>query len=218
MEHGRVSGMYCDLNTGTKASGGALSPRELCFRALGCGIGILGITDRGVIPDPQEIAQLNAQFPMLRIIPGCEFETQVVFESGRQVSVYLVGLFLEPDERLNRLCHCPGKLQDTVEEIRRAEGMAVLADPFRYGLSKYEMDELLRELHLYAGAIGGLEAYHAGYDANEHTWLSWLATKHGLYRSAASGFRDDEDSLDNHFPVQVALDIEERRRKIYNRS
>jgi len=78
-----------DLHTHTRASDGALTPRELVRKAAGHGVRVLAITDHDSTEGLAEAGEEAARHPGLTLVPGLEINCNV---EGAEIHVlgYLV--------------------------------------------------------------------------------------------------------------------------------
>jgi predicted metal-dependent phosphoesterase TrpH len=79
-------------------------------------------------------------------------------------------------------------VQEAIDTIRAAGGIAVLAHAHRYKLSSGQLDALCAAFR--AGGGEGLEVGLAGLSPNDYARLARLARKHGLAGSVASDFHE----------------------------
>lgn len=79
-------------------------------------------------------------------------------------------------------------LDDVVAAITMANGIAVLAHPGRYPLSKSKLDTLVKDFHQAGGEA--LETNYGNVDPDEQKRLQDLAIHHKLYMSQGSDFHD----------------------------
>ncbi len=85
---------YIDLHTHTNVSDGCFAPAELVGRARAAGIGTLAITDHNALAD---LDALQAEFPDMRLIRGCEFSCRYREEAGKAWELHVVGLGFDPE-------------------------------------------------------------------------------------------------------------------------
>lgn len=89
--------MNVDLHCHTRASDGALTPREVVVAAAAAGVDTLAITDHDCVDG---VAEATAAAGQVRVIPGIEFSTH--FGGG---GVHVVGLDVDPgDAGLTAAC------------------------------------------------------------------------------------------------------------------
>ena len=88
---------HADLHTHTIHSDGEYTPAHLGLMALQSGIRYLAYTDHNYSYSPAELSDLRLQFPMLRILRGCEFSCFYRTADGRRVEIHIVGLNFDPD-------------------------------------------------------------------------------------------------------------------------
>lgn len=105
-----------------------------------------------------------------------------------------------------RRAYVPNKLryvslEEAVEAILDAGGVAVLAHLNYYLLSDAENDALLRRFKNLTGGKGAMEVYYSIYTQALRLVLQALARKHGLMCSAASDYHgySENDTLVQHF-------------------
>ena len=91
---------HADLHTHTIHSDGEYTPAHLGLMALQSGIRYLAYTDHNYSYSPAELSDLRLQFPMLRILRGCEFSCFYRTADQRRVEIHIVG----PTARSFRLC------------------------------------------------------------------------------------------------------------------
>lgn len=92
-------------------------------------------------------------------------------------------------------------LDECVDAIRCAGGVAVLAHLFYYRLDEETNRVLLRQFKSLAGEDGGMETSYARYDEEQRAYLRRLADENRLLHSAGSDFhaKDNAETLDCHF-------------------
>ena len=88
---------HADLHTHTIHSDGEYTPAHLGLMALQSGIRYLAYTDHNYNYSPAELSDLRLQFPMLRILRGCEFSCFYRTADQRRVEIHIVGLNFDPD-------------------------------------------------------------------------------------------------------------------------
>lgn len=88
------AGPYIDLHTHSKRSDGKLTAEELLQRAAEAGIGVLALTDHNVTPP--DLAELQAQFPTIRLVRGAEVSCRYVTADGKEVELHVVALCFDP--------------------------------------------------------------------------------------------------------------------------
>ena len=88
---------HADLHTHTIHSDGEYTPAHLGLMALQSGIRYLAYTDHNYSYSPAELSDLRLQFPMLRILRGCEFSCFYRTADQRRVEIHIVGLNFDPD-------------------------------------------------------------------------------------------------------------------------
>ena len=88
---------HADLHTHTIHSDGEYTPAHLGLMALQSGIRYLAYTDHNYNYSPAELNDLRLQFPMLRILRGCEFSCFYRTADQRRVEIHIVGLNFDPD-------------------------------------------------------------------------------------------------------------------------
>lgn len=81
-------------------------------------------------------------------------------------------------------------LDTTIDVIRAAGGLAVLAHPARYRLTRTRLDALLRAFRTAGGAA--IEISTSSSTSDERTRLTRLCLQHGLAASAGSDFHDPQ--------------------------
>ena len=101
---------HADLHTHTIHSDGEYTPAHLGLMALQSGIRYLAYTDHNYSYSPAELSDLRLQFPMLRILRGCEFSCFYRTADQRRVEIHIVGLNFDPD--------CP-ELQAVLDEYHK---------------------------------------------------------------------------------------------------
>lgn len=105
-----------------------------------------------------------------------------------------------------RRAYVPNKLryvslEEAVEAILDAGGVAVLAHLYYFLLNDEENDALLRRFKKLTGKKGAMEVYYSLYDQQQRRSLLALAQEHDLMPSAASDFHgySDSDTVAHHF-------------------
>lgn len=100
-------------------------------------------------------------------------------------------------------------LEEAVEAIVDAGGVAVLAHLYYYLLSDAENKVLLRRFKELAGENGAMEVYYSLYDQPRRMQLKALADEMGLMYSAAGDYHGQsvDESLDNRFPAEDCADL-----------
>lgn len=88
---------HADLHTHTIHSDGELTPAHLGLMALQSGVRYLVFTDHNYSYSAEELKELRLQFPMLRILRGCEFSCFYHTADQRRVEIHVVGLNFDPD-------------------------------------------------------------------------------------------------------------------------
>jgi predicted metal-dependent phosphoesterase TrpH len=79
--------------------------------------------------------------------------------------------------------------QQTINEIVKTGGIAVLAHPIYLGMSEEKLDELLKQMKLWG--LGGVEAYYVDNSPKDTSMLVKLAEKHGLVATGGSDFHGE---------------------------
>lgn len=77
-------------------------------------------------------------------------------------------------------------LERSIELIREAEGIPVLAHPFQYRLDEGGLRELIERC--IASGLEGMECMYSGYGADKVAYLSAMAEEYGLLRTGGSDF------------------------------
>ena len=77
-------------------------------------------------------------------------------------------------------------IERSVEIIREAGGIPVLAHPFQYRLDDAQLRELIE--HCMDSGLEGMECRYTGYDARQCAYLESLAAEYGLVRTGGSDF------------------------------
>ncbi len=85
--------VFADLHTHSTASDGMLTPEQLVEKAGSIGLKVLGITDHDSV-DGIRSAQKAAASRNIRLVPGIELSCGW---EGRDSSVHVLGLFVNPD-------------------------------------------------------------------------------------------------------------------------
>lgn len=103
-------------------------------------------------------------------------------------------------------------LVEAVEAIQAAQGVAIIAHPGRYPLSKRKLESLVDSFQSAGG--DGLEISYANIDPHDSRYLFSLAATRNLYCSAGSDFHDAAASWTDlgKFPV---LDAEAKKSAIW---
>ena len=84
------------------------------------------------------------------------------------------------------------KVDEIASWIKKAKGVAVLAHPLRYGLSRAKLVRLIKKLKLVD--IYGIEVSTASTNPQQQEMLSRIAVEHNLYASIGSDFHSFEQS------------------------
>ena len=87
---------HADLHTHTIHSDGEYTPAHLGLMALQSGIRYLAYTDHNYSYSPAELSDLRLQFPMLRILRGCEFSCFYRTADGRRIEIHIVAPSFRP--------------------------------------------------------------------------------------------------------------------------
>jgi hypothetical protein len=106
-----------EVHAHTRASDGMVSAEELVGAAAAIGLNVLCITDHDTMPDLGRAAELGVSLGV-EVVRGEEVTTS--FPPG----IHIVGLFLEHQVRMHM------SVEDTVDAIHEAGGLAVIAHPF----------------------------------------------------------------------------------------
>lgn len=95
-------------------------------------------------------------------------------------------------------------LEEAVDAVRSAGGVAVLAHLFYYRLEEETNRALVRQFKSLAGADGGMETSYSRYCEEQRDWLRRLADENHLLHSAGSDYhaKDSTDTLDWRFPCE----------------
>ncbi len=103
-------------------------------------------------------------------------------------------------------------VEQAVEAIRDAGGIAVLAHLFYYGMTQEQGEALVRQFKTLAGSDGGMEVAYGRYDETQRAYLRALADENDLLYSAASDFhgQNPEETLAHHFPRALCTKLLER--------
>jgi len=86
---------YIDFHMHTTLSDGAYSPTRLCVMAQTAGIGTLAITDHNYTED---LTELRATFPNLRLIQGAEISCLYTDCKGKETELHIVALGFDPHD------------------------------------------------------------------------------------------------------------------------
>ncbi|HVC05114.1 MAG TPA: PHP domain-containing protein [Candidatus Acidoferrales bacterium] len=106
-----------EVHAHTLASDGMVSPEALVRAAAAIGLNVLCITDHDTMPDIGHAIELGASLGV-DVVRGEEVTAS--FPPG----IHIVGLFLERQVRMHM------SVEDTVDAIHDAGGLAVIAHPF----------------------------------------------------------------------------------------
>ena len=106
-----------EVHAHTLASDGMVSPEALVRAAASIGLNVLCITDHDTMPDIGHAIELGASLGV-DVVRGEEVTAS--FPPG----IHIVGLFLERQVRMHM------SVEDTVDAIHDAGGLAVIAHPF----------------------------------------------------------------------------------------
>ena len=95
-------------------------------------------------------------------------------------------------------------MEEAVEAVMDAGGVAVLAHLYYYLLSDAENAELLSYFKSLTGNRGGMEVFYSLYDRERRMQLKALADEYGLMYSAASDFhgQSGDETLENRFAAE----------------
>ncbi len=77
-------------------------------------------------------------------------------------------------------------IERSVEIIRLAGGVPVLAHPFQYRLNDEELRDLIE--HCMQWGLGGIECYYSGYSESQSTYLTQLASEYHLTVTGGSDY------------------------------
>ena len=80
-------------------------------------------------------------------------------------------------------------LERSIEIIREAGGVPVLAHPFQYKLDDAGLRELIE--HCMESGLKGMECRYSGYSAEQSAYLERLAGEYGLVKTGGSDFHGD---------------------------
>ena len=111
-------------------------------------------------------------------------------------------------------------LERSIEIIREAGGVPVLAHPFQYRLDDAGLRELIE--HCMASGLEGLECRYSGYDEAQSACLEALAKEYGLVRTGGSDFhgahksdiRLGEGKGELNVPYAFLEELRERRKNL----
>jgi hypothetical protein len=154
-----------EVHAHTLASDGMVSPEALVRAAAAIGLNVLCITDHDTMPDIGHAIELGASLGV-DVVRGEEVTAS--FPPG----IHIVGLFLERQVRMHM------SVEDTVDAIHDAGGLAVIAHPFmptwfasmtpgraRRLLESHRVDgiELRHTAPVLPGTWKQLDAFYAGH-------------------------------------------------------
>jgi len=80
-------------------------------------------------------------------------------------------------------------IERSIEIIREAGGIAVLAHPFQYKRNDAELRELIE--HCMESGLQGLECRYSGYSHEQSAYLEALAEEYGLIKTGGSDFHGE---------------------------
>ena len=80
-------------------------------------------------------------------------------------------------------------IERSIEIIREAGGVPVLAHPFQYTLDDAGLRELIE--HCMESGLQGMECRYSGYSVEQSKYLGCLAEKYGLIKTGGSDFHGD---------------------------
>ena len=80
-------------------------------------------------------------------------------------------------------------IERSIEIIREAGGVPVLAHPFQYKLDDAGLRELIE--HCMESGLQGMECRYSGYSAEQSKYLGRLAEEYGLIKTGGSDFHGD---------------------------
>ena len=80
-------------------------------------------------------------------------------------------------------------IERSIEIIREAGGVPVLAHPFQYKLNDAGLRELIE--HCMESGLQGMECRYSGYSVEQSKYLGCLAEKYGLIKTGGSDFHGD---------------------------
>ena len=219
---------HAELHTHTIQSDGEYTPAHLGLMALQSGIRYLAYTDHNYSYSPAELSDLRLQFPMLRILRGCEFSCFYRTADQRRVEIHIVGLNFDPDcpelqavlrrnqpDRRSYVTKILNKLDALGVGIGTYEDlMAFCNGPQHLGrmhiarslvahghvktVDEAEQHHLLRTFKTLAGPCSGIEVYYGRYTDEQRRHLAELAAQYELLPSAGSDFHGPGDGNATH--------------------
>ena len=100
-------------------------------------------------------------------------------------------------------------LEECVDAIRSAGGVAVLAHLFYYRLDEKTNMALLRQFKSLTGEDGGMETSYARYSEAQRDYLRRLADENHMLHSAGSDYhaKDSNESLECRFPCEEFIPL-----------
>jgi hypothetical protein len=197
-----------EIHAHTLASDGMVSAEELVRAAAGIGLQVLCITDHDTISELGPAIELGASLGV-DVVQGEEVTAS--FPPG----IHIVGLFLERQIRMHM------SVEDTVDAIRDAGGLAVIAHPFMPTWFASMTPGRARQL-LRSHRVDGIELRHTA-PVLPRTWgqLDTFYAEHKEQLGAALGAGDshfgkhDLGRVLTVFPGRTAADL---RRAIAERT
>lgn len=157
--------MKCDLHIHTSYSHGSTSsPKKMVTAAISKGINCIAVCDHGKTKGVIEAIQFASGLPIL-IIPGIEIKSK----RGDILGLGLKKII--PDQLSPR---------ETIEEIKKAGGIAIIPHPFGFNCSFKGGLENLTDL------IDGIEVLNASVFAKDNQKALVFAQKYNLLFTAGS--------------------------------
>lgn len=87
--------------------------------------------------------------------------------------------------------------KETISLINQAGGIAILAHPFYYKMSRLELNKMLEELSSQKNSLTGMECYYSTHTQQEVSYTLGLCSKYLLLPSGGSDFHgDNKPNLD----------------------
>ena len=176
------------------------------------------------IPDYDELKKLYPETSHLgrKHIADWMYKNGVVDSVDAAFDIYIGGF----GERRAFVDSAPfrsgyGTMQETIAELREAGGDSIiaiiLAHPFYYKLDEAELRRLITQFKEAAGPLAGMETLYRRYNEEQRAQLTALAKEYQLVPSAGSDYhgQSETDGLDNHFPMEIWIGIEENHKKVF---
>ncbi len=187
-----------DLHLHSDCSDGACSPAMIAERLAAAGVTHAALTDHNSISSLEPFRQAFHQHG------GAAISGLEVFASyaGRQIHLLAYG-FDPAHAALRKLLGAVMPLENAIEAIHQAEGLAVLAHPLQFWDNRDDLSQALAEMKRMG--LDGIEALYKPYDEDSQQTLVDLADEHALLVSAGSDFHGHV--IDGNIEPGVEMDM-----------